>query len=145
MNIHSTNPLDPVGGAETPKAVALDRRTWLRRAGWGLGIGFASLAGYTGWKRLQGTDDEVLAHGRAGKRRRYEVADAAPGDSTSPLASDASGSSSSAESSDSSTVSTRSRRDRRFEYGRPETERTAAARHTNFYEFSRYKSVWRNV
>ena len=52
MNIHSTNPLDPLGGAETPRAAALDRRTWLRRAGWGLGIGFVTLAGYTGWKRL---------------------------------------------------------------------------------------------
>ena len=78
MNIHSTNPLDPVGGAETPRAAALDRRTWLRRAGWGLGIGFVTLAGYTGWKRLQGSDEEVLAHGRVGMRRRYEAADEAP-------------------------------------------------------------------
>ena len=141
MNIHSTNPLDPVGGAETPRAAALDRRTWLRRAGWGLGIGFVTLAGYTGWKRLQGSDEEVLAHGRVGMRRRYEAADEAPGDSTNPLVND----SSDGPSSRSSTVSARARRDRRFEYGRPETERTAAARHTNFYEFSRYKSVWRNV
>lgn len=42
-------------------------------------------------------------------------------------------------------VPDRLRRDDRFAYGRPETPRAAAAKYTNFYEFSRLKSTWRFV
>jgi sulfoxide reductase catalytic subunit YedY len=37
------------------------------------------------------------------------------------------------------------RRDDRFQYDRAETDRHAAARYTNFYEFSRLKYCWRYV
>jgi len=36
-------------------------------------------------------------------------------------------------------------RDPRFDYGRPETPRLAAAQHTNFYEFTSSKDVFRHV
>jgi methionine sulfoxide reductase catalytic subunit len=36
-------------------------------------------------------------------------------------------------------------RDTRFEYGRDETREVEAARYTNFYEFTTFKSAWRNV
>jgi sulfoxide reductase catalytic subunit YedY len=37
------------------------------------------------------------------------------------------------------------RRDERFEYGRPETDRIAAAQYTNFYEFTSGKDVYNHV
>jgi len=36
-------------------------------------------------------------------------------------------------------------RDARFEYGRTETDEAAAARYTNFYEFSVFKWTWRHI
>ena len=36
-------------------------------------------------------------------------------------------------------------RDKRFEYGRPQTAEAAAARHTNFFEFSSLKWCWKYV
>jgi len=82
----------------------------------GLGVGAASVAGYFGWKQWRGSDEAVLAGGQVETAHTRELASHFP-----------------------------ARRDTRFSYGRTETDRTDAARFTNFYEFSSLKSSWRFV
>lgn len=107
---------EPRGGAETPEGVYLSRRRFVRAAGISLGIGAVAGAGYLGWRRFQGTDAEVLAGGTPDGLSRLADADIYPAP-----------------------------RDERFAYGRAETLEAAAARYTNFYEFSSFKWSWRLV
>lgn len=72
-------------------------------------------AGALGWWWYRGTDEQVLASGDVGRSD-------GPFFRQFPAA-----------------------HDERFTYGRPETAREAAARYTNFYEFSSLKSGWRFV
>lgn len=125
MFVHRRDPLAPVGGQETPREVVFNRRRWLRVAGLTLGVG-GMASGYGVWKYLHPADDLVLEAGRVRRPAGGEaaMAQASGGDdSTQPAW----------------------RRDPRFSYGRAETPRGDAARHTNFYEFSRFKSSWRLV
>ena len=62
MFVHKRNPLDPVGGTETPETVFMNRRKWLAAAG--LAIGAAGAAGYFAWRNWQGTDEQVIAGGQ---------------------------------------------------------------------------------
>lgn len=115
MFIHKPDPLAPLGGAETPESVALNRRAWLKRAA--LGVGLASGAGGA-WalaNRFVATDEQVLAGGQA-KPLPEQLAALYP-----------------------------ALHEDRFQYDRPETVEAAAARYTNFYEFSSFKSNWRRV
>jgi len=116
MFIHRPNPLAPRGGAETPQRVFLNRRRWLQLAGMGaVGVG-AGLA-YRQWQAYSsGADDEVLTAGRWSPDAERKYAGFYP-----------------------------AAKDERFEYGRDETPAIAAARHTNFYEFSRFKWCWKFV
>jgi sulfoxide reductase catalytic subunit YedY len=116
MFIRKPNPLDPVGGTETPEAVALNRRGWMRWTGYGLTTSMLGLGGYLGWKKLWGSDREVV-------NTNSEVTD------TPQFLNEF----------------FPAKRDDRFEYGRAETDRAQAARYTNFYEFSRFKWNWRYV
>jgi sulfoxide reductase catalytic subunit YedY len=116
MHIHRPDPLAPRGGTETPENVFFSRRRWLQLAGVGLGSA-AVAAGVYGWRNLgAGTDEQVIAAGRWSLPAERKFAGHFPAPA-----------------------------DERFTYGRDETPPAAAARHTNFYEFSRYKSCWRHV
>ena len=79
-------------------------------------IGAAALGGYYGWRRFQGSNEEVLAGGRPDGLERIDAGRFYP-----------------------------AVRDERFEYGRHETVEAEAARYTNFYEFSSFKWSWRLV
>jgi methionine sulfoxide reductase catalytic subunit len=116
MFIRKPHPLEPVGGTETPESVFRQRRRFLRMAGIAAGIGVAGSGMYAAWRIYRGSDDEVILRGAADGETRRRVAHLYP----------ATG-------------------DDRFEYGRPETLEAAAARYTNFYEFSRLKWSWRLV
>jgi methionine sulfoxide reductase catalytic subunit len=116
MNIHAPDPLAPRGGSETPERVFVQRRRWLQLAGLGAGV-VAAGTGYGIWNSIaSGGDDEVLAAGRWSPEAERKYAGYYPAN-----------------------------RDGRFEYDRPETPAPAAARYTNFYEFSRYKWCWKYV
>jgi sulfoxide reductase catalytic subunit YedY len=116
MFIHQPKPLEPHGGRETPEQVFFSRRRWLQAAGIGAGLAAAG-AGYGLWRQISsGSDDGVLAAGRWPAEAEAKYADHYP-----------------------------ARRDERFEYGRWETPAAAAARYTNFYEFSRFKWCWKYV
>jgi sulfoxide reductase catalytic subunit YedY len=67
MFIHKRNPLDPVGGQETPEFVYLNRRKFLVTAGLLAGAG---TIGYAGWRNWRGTDEQVLESGQ-----RTEIAE----------------------------------------------------------------------
>jgi len=82
----------------------------------GLGIGAAGVAGYLGWRKWRGSDEEVIAGGQVEPTYEGKLAGHFPAP-----------------------------RDTRFAYGRAETDRVEAARYTNFYEFSSFKSSWRYV
>jgi sulfoxide reductase catalytic subunit YedY len=108
---------DPVGGTETPESAALGRRKFLRRAGTAaIGLAGAAGLGYYGWRRFQGTNEQVLARGQPEGLQRLQQAGYYPAP-----------------------------RDERFAYGRAETLEAEAARYTNFYEFSTFKWSWRLV
>ncbi len=114
MFIRKPNPLDPVGGTETPETVALNRRRWIKAAG--LSAGLVAAGGFGAWRWLRGSDKDVLAGGKPDGLERLQQAGHYP-----------------------------AARDERFEYGRPETIESEAARYTNFYEFSSFKWSWRLV
>lgn len=116
MFIHQPDPLAPRGGTETPESVFLNRRRWLRLAG--LGVGAAAIGGgYLAWQKVaDGTDQQVLDAGRWSAVAEQQYAAYFP-----------------------------AQRDGRFTYDRDETQPAAAARYTNFYEFSRYKWCWQYV
>jgi sulfoxide reductase catalytic subunit YedY len=116
MNIHEPDPLQPQGGKETPEAVFRHRRRWLKTAGALVGLGAVGGAGYLAWRKLQGSDSEVLDQVAQADSATMRLEDFFPAP-----------------------------RDGRFEYDRPETERAEAARYTNFYEFSSFKWCWRYV
>lgn len=111
-----TRQFAPRDGSETPESVYLNRRRFVRAAGIVVGIGAVAGGGYLAWRRFQGSDDEVLAGGRPEGLSRLELAGLYP-----------------------------AARDERFAYGRGETVEAAAARYTNFYEFSSFKWSWRLV
>src|SRR5690606_25556419 len=79
------------------------------------GLATVGTAAGVAWWWFRGSDHEVIARGRA-TSPRSAFFEQFPG-----------------------------QRDERFEYGRPETVPSEAARHTNFYEFSSFKSNWRFV
>jgi sulfoxide reductase catalytic subunit YedY len=112
----SGSQFEPRGGTETPESVYLNRRKFVRAAGITLGIGAAGGLGWGGWRRIRGTDEQVLARGAPDRLSRLEQSGLYPAP-----------------------------RDERFTYGRAETVEAAAARYTNFYEFSSFKWSWRLV
>ena len=114
MFIRRRNPLEPVGGTETPEKIALGRRKFLAKAAAGAGV--LAAAGYGGWHRFRGSDQEVIERGVVKAAGEAKFAKFYPAS-----------------------------RDERFEYGRAETIESDAARYTNFYEFSRFKWSWRLV
>lgn len=115
MFIHQPDPLAPRGGTETPERVFFSRRRWLQIAG--LATGTAVLGGYAAWRSVaMGEDAKVLAAGRWTAEAERKYAAYYPAS-----------------------------RDERFAYDRHETPAVAAARYTNFYEFSRYKWCWKYV
>lgn len=116
MFVHESNPLDPVGGRETPEHIALHRRKWLQAAGLGLGSTVLSASGYFAWQMWQGSDADVINTNQTAPDWNQKLAAFFP-----------------------------AARDLRFGYGRAETDRAEAARYTNFYEFSSFKSTWRYV
>ncbi|HWB09256.1 MAG TPA: protein-methionine-sulfoxide reductase catalytic subunit MsrP [Pirellulales bacterium] len=66
MFIRKRRPFDPVGGKETPRELAVGRRKWL--AATGIGAAALATAGYAGWRRLRGGDDEVIIPGSGSAR-----------------------------------------------------------------------------
>jgi sulfoxide reductase catalytic subunit YedY len=115
MFIHQPDPFAPRGGTETPERVFFNRRRWLQIVG--LGGGSAILGGYFAWRLLGGGEDaKVLAAGHWPPESERKFAAYYP-----------------------------AVRDDRFTYGRAETQPAAAARYTNFYEFSRFKWCWKYV
>lgn len=115
MLIRKRNEFDPVGGTETPEGVGLNRRRWMQAAGFGLAAS-AVFGSYVAWRRWQGSDEEVVG------------TNASQADWSQRLA-----------------QYFAAKRDSRFTYGRAETDRSEAARYTNFYEFSGFKANWRYV
>ncbi len=116
MFIRKRNPLDAVGGTETPETVALNRRKWLRRVGLGLSSSLVGASGYLAWQKWQGSAQDVTGTNASATGWEQRLAEYFP-----------------------------ATRDPRFSYDRTETDRVEAARYTNFYEFSRYKWTWRYV
>ncbi len=115
MFIHKPDPLAPRGGTETPEGVALNRRAWLKRAGVGAGLAGVAGGGWAITNHFTASDETVLSRGQA-KPLAEQLRALYP----------AAG-------------------DQRFRYDRAETVEAAAARYTNFYEFSSFKSNWRHV
>jgi sulfoxide reductase catalytic subunit YedY len=116
MFVHKRNPLDPVGGAETPESVALNRRRFMKTAALAAGAGALGIGAFALWREFRATDEEVLRRGAVVPPEDADLATLYPAP-----------------------------RDDRFAYDRLETDEAAAARYTNFYEFSRRKSTWRYV
>ncbi len=117
MFIHERKLFEPVGGKETPEKVAFNRRRFLQRAAVAsLGATAAGLAGYVGWRYFQGSDSAVIAAGQP------DLPPDSPLRRYFPI-----------------------QRDTRFTYERAETTEAAAARHTNFYEFTKLKNSWRYI
>jgi sulfoxide reductase catalytic subunit YedY len=106
----------PRGDTATPESVYLNRRKFIDRAGITVGIGATGALAYGGWRRFQGTDEQVLAGGRPDGQTRLEMSGLYPAP-----------------------------RDERFTFNRTQTLEAAAARYTNFYEFSSFKWSWRLV
>lgn len=116
MLIRKHNPLDPIGGTETTQSVVLARRKWLKLAGLSAGASLLGTGGHLGWRAWQGSDEQVTGPSVASTEYERRLDPYFP-----------------------------ARRDQRFHYDRAETDRSAAARYTNFYEFSRFKWCWKYV
>ncbi|MCE9526216.1 MAG: hypothetical protein K8R36_09205, partial [Planctomycetales bacterium] len=80
------------------------------------GGALAAVAGYGVYSRSQGNDEEVIAAGRWSPEAETKYGAFFP-----------------------------AKHDKQFEYGRTQTNEAAAARHTNFYEFSSLKWCWKYV
>ncbi len=94
-------------------------RVFFQRRKWllGAGAGLAIAAGgYAWWKSGRGDDQTVVTAGSWPPEAERKYAGFYP-----------------------------AAKDSRFEYGRAETLQPEAARHTNFYEFSSFKSCWQHV
>ena len=132
MFVHKKDPLEPQGGTETPETVYFNRRKWLKLAGFGTVAG--GLAAGAAWRWSHGTDEQVLLNGQVDDQIPVGPSGSEQQQATAPPA---------------EKKPIRSyypvTRDDRFEYGRAETDRIAAARYTNFYEFSTRKQVWHLV
>jgi len=141
MFIHDNDPLDPVGGTETPESIYVNRRKWLRAAGFAVGAGVIGGSGYLGWKAYRGSDEDVLEGGRVTAKEPAAQKSSLENATTEETA----------EEMNELTYAERllshfpAKRDERFKYGRAETDRAEAARYTNFYEFSTRKDSWRYV
>lgn len=141
MFIHDKDPLDPVGGTETPQSIYMNRRKWLRAAGFAVGAGVVGGGGYLGWSAYRGSDEDVLEGGRVIPKEQTSKQAAVQ---ESPV-------DESPEETKDLTYEERllshypATRDERFRYDRNETDRAEAARYTNFYEFSTRKDSWRYV
>ena len=133
MFVHKKDPLEPQGGTETPETVYFNRRKWLKLAGMGTVVG--GLATGAAWRSWHGSDEEVLLLGQVDDQPEVGQSASQPTESV--------------ETSPTKDKPIRSyypvTRDERFEYGRSETDRIAAARYTNFYEFTRFKNVFKHV
>jgi sulfoxide reductase catalytic subunit YedY len=116
MTAPSGDSFQPCGRTETPQSVYLSRRRFVRAAGITLGIGAAGGLGYSLWRHWRGSDEQVLAGGRPEGFSDPQASGLYPAP-----------------------------RDQKFTYGREETAEAAAARYTNFYEFSSFKYSWRLV
>lgn len=115
MLFRKRNPPNPETDAASSTALGVGRRRWLQAAG----VAGAAGMGWAGWqwyRQFRGSDEEVIGRGRSPDPPRQAVVEVYPAPS-----------------------------DDRFSYGRTETFEAEAARYTNFYEFSRYKSTWRYV
>lgn len=136
MFVHNKDPLEPVGGTETPESVYVNRRKWLRAAGFAAGAGLLAAGGYAARQVYLGSDEDVIEGGR--------VVSAEP---TTKQTSGEESPSKEPELSYEDRLLTHypAERDGRFEYDRDETDRVEAARYTNFYEFSPFKDSWRHV
>ena len=73
MFIHSKEPLEPVGGTETPEDIYLNRRKWLRAAGFAAGAGILAGGAYLGWRSYRGSDEQVIQSGRAEPAREEQA------------------------------------------------------------------------
>jgi len=80
------------------------------------GAGALAIGGLAWWRWSRGSDDEVIAAGRWNPDSEARLARFYP-----------------------------ARSSELFEYGRAETPAAAAARYTNFYEFSQFKWCWKYV
>jgi len=116
MASHQDDSLSPNEKEMTPQSQFVSRRFWLQSTGLAGGLGLAAAAGIW-WRGRRGEDDEVVKAGRSPK-----LLDIASKWKLHPAVTD-----------------------RGFRYGRAETLQAEAARFTNFYEFSRFKSCWRHV
>jgi sulfoxide reductase catalytic subunit YedY len=115
MNIHEKRPFDPDARQATPETVFMTRRKWLHAGAYGTAA--AALAGgYFWWQSPLAGESDIIGAGRWSPAAEQKFAGYFP-----------------------------ATRDERFAYGRAETARLAAARYTNFYEFSRYKWCWKYV
>jgi sulfoxide reductase catalytic subunit YedY len=114
--VPQSDSFQPLDEEATPEGVALNRRRFLRKASMVAAIGAVGAGGYYGWRRFQGSNEEVLAGGRPDGLERIGASQFYPAP-----------------------------RDERFAYGRNETIEAEAARYTNFYEFSSRKWSWRLV
>lgn len=116
---------DPDRGTASPEAAVVHRRRWLKAAGFSLSVAGLAAAGYGGWRSYRGSDEQVLAQGRPDPPKTKPAPPADDPAREEPFYP--------------------APRDERFAYGRAETPAAAAARYTNFYEFTTSKFTWRYV
>ena len=114
---------DPDKGEATPESVYENRRSWIARTaqiGGLAAIGAGSWA--VGRRWWLGSDEQVLEGGAVEPHTKTKKGKQRVGYYPYPA-----------------------KRDDRFQYGREETDRVAAARYTNFFEFTRTKATWRYI
>lgn len=144
MQFFVRRPFDVSQRLITPEAIFNARRQHRREflAWMGLGIAGASAPWLAGCNSA--SDEEIVA---AGKYKRSNTGAAAGSDSVP--AAKTSGDSAAPRGDASNAKSTDdlfpAKRNDEFKYGRDESDEIAAARYTNFYEFSLSKETWRYV